>query len=152
MLHFAPDLARNIAAGDADYLSVLDEADAYAAREGLALPEDPAARTLAGGGLGEPVVALDLAASGIGSIIWATGYGFDFGWLPPGALDASGRPRHQRGVSALPGLYHLGLPWLSCRASAFIWGVWPDAAYLADHIAGRARAGVDAARLPESAA
>jgi putative flavoprotein involved in K+ transport len=27
------------------------------------------------------------------------------------------------------------LPWQSRRGSAFIWGVWHDAKYLADHIA-----------------
>ena len=53
------------------------------------------------------------------------------------AFDEKGRPAHQRGVSAVPGLYFLGLPWLSRRASAFIWGVWRDAEYLADHIAAR---------------
>ena len=139
VLHAAPDLARTLAAGDADYLSVLDEADAYVVRHGLDMPEDPAARALAQGGDGgcDPVTALHLADAGITTIIWATGYRFDFGWLPPGAVDPSGKPRHRRGVSAVPGLYHLGLPWLTCRASSFIWGVWQDAAYLADEIAAR---------------
>ena len=50
------------------------------------------------------------------------------------AFDAQGRPQHQRGVSAEPGIYFLGLPWLSGRGSSFIWGVWHDAKYLADHI------------------
>jgi putative flavoprotein involved in K+ transport len=45
---------------------------------------------------------------------------------------------HQRGVSAVPGLYFLGLPWLSRRASSFIFGVEQDAAHLADHIVARA--------------
>ena len=43
---FAPDLARNIARGDANYMSVLDEADAYVARNGLDLPEEPDARKI----------------------------------------------------------------------------------------------------------
>ncbi len=138
-VHFAPDLAASIAQGDADYLSVLDEADAYARREGLELPEEPEARRFRAAlpGSGDPVLKLDLADAGVTSIIWATGYGFDFGWLPPGALDASGRPLHARGVSVVPGLYHLGLPWLSKRASSFIWGVWHDADRLAGHIASR---------------
>ena len=46
-----------------------------------------------------------------------------------------GKPRHQRGVSVEPGLYFLGLPWLSRRGSAFIWGVWHDARHVTDHIA-----------------
>ena len=51
------------------------------------------------------------------------------------AFDAKGNPRHQRGVSPVPGLYFLGLPWQSRRGSAFIWGVWHDAKHVADHIA-----------------
>ena len=53
------------------------------------------------------------------------------------AFDTKGRPVHARGVSKTPGLYFLGLAWLSRRASAFIWGVWHDAEYLAGHIAQR---------------
>jgi len=75
------------------------------------------------------------------SIVWATGYALDFAWVKLEAFDGKGRPSHQRGVSAVPGFYFVGLPWLSCRASAFIWGVWRDAEYLADHIAKRGSAG-----------
>lgn len=139
VMHFAPDLASNIARGDADYLSVLDAADAYVAQKGLDLPEEPDARKVEPDPacLVDPIRQLDLADAGITSIIWATGYALDFGWLQVDAFDAKGRPVHRRGVSEVPGLYFLGLPWLSRRASAFIWGVWPDAKYLADHIAAR---------------
>ena len=50
------------------------------------------------------------------------------------AFDEDGKPKHRRGVSSEPGVYFLGLPWLSRRGSSFIWGVWHDARYLADHI------------------
>jgi hypothetical protein len=53
------------------------------------------------------------------------------------AFDAAGKPDHKRGVSTEPGVYFLGLPWLSRRGSSFIWGVWSDAGYVADHIAGQ---------------
>jgi len=137
VLRFAPDLADNIARGDANYLSVLDEADAYAARNGLDLPSEPAARIFDPDPecLTNPVRALDLAQAGVTAIIWATGFALDFSWLKVNAFDEKGRPRHQRGVSAEPGVYFLGLPWQSRRGSAFIWGVWHDARYLADHIA-----------------
>ncbi len=46
VLRFAADLADNIAQGDANYLSLLDEADAWVARNGLDLPEEPEARLL----------------------------------------------------------------------------------------------------------
>ena len=141
VLHFATDLAQNIARGDAHYLSVLDTADAYAAREGLDLPPEPEARVFLPDPecMTRPVLSLDLAGAGITSIIWATGYVQDFGWLQMDAFDDKGRPRHLRGVAEVPGLYFLGLPWLARRASPFIWGVWHDADYLAERITERGR-------------
>ena len=137
VIHFAPDLAANIAAGDANYLSLLDEADAYVARNGLNLPEDPQARRIEPDPacLTAPLASLDLAAAGVTTIIWATGFTADYSWLPEAATDDAGRPAHQRGVSAEPGIYYLGLPWQTRRGSSFIWGVWYDARYIADHIA-----------------
>ncbi len=137
VMTFAPGLAAALASGDANYLSVLDEADAYVARNGLDLPEEPAARTIPPDPecVTDPILALDLAEAGITAIVWATGYGLDFGWLKVDAFDDAGRPKHQRGVSAEPGVYFLGLPWLSRRGSSFIWGVWHDAKHVADHIA-----------------
>ena len=139
VMHFAPDLASNIARGDADYLSILDEADAYATREGLDLPKELDARELAPDPacVVDPILQLDLAGAAVTSIVWATGYALDFRWLKVDAFDKRGRPTHRRGVSEAPGLYFLGLPWLSRRSSSFIWGVWRDAKYLADHIAAR---------------
>ncbi len=136
VMRFAPDLADNLARGDADYLAVLDGADAFAAREGLDLPPDPDARvTLPDPAcLTDPVLHLDLAEAGIGTIIWATGYATDFGWLDIDTFDADGKPRHQDGASPVPGLYFLGLPWLRNRSSSFIWGVWRDAEVVAGHI------------------
>lgn len=135
-LRFAPDLAENIARGDANYLALLDDADRYVERNGLDLPEEPEARILAAspGCLASPLSELDLAAAGVTSIVWATGFAVDFSWLQVDAFDPAGKPRHRRGVSAEPGIYFLGLPWLSRRGSSFIWGVWHDAKYLADHI------------------
>lgn len=135
-LTFAPDLADNLRQGDANYLSVLDEADAYVARNGLDLPEDPEARVTGPDPdcVTHPVLALDLADMGITSVIWATGYALDYGWLKVDVFDERGRPKHHRGVSPDPGVCFLGLPWLSRRGSSFIWGVWHDAKHLADHI------------------
>lgn len=136
-LTFQPDLAGNIAQGDANYLSVLEEADAYAARNGLDLPEEPDAWVIGTDPdcLKSPVLSLDLEAEGITTILWATGYAFDFSWLQVDAFDAGGKPNHVRGVSTEPGVYFLGLPWLSRRGSSFIWGVWHDAKFVADQIA-----------------
>ena len=136
-LTFATDLTRNIRNGDAYLQDLLDEADAFVARNGLDLPEDPEARTLLSDPacMTDPILSLDLAKAGITTIIWATGFSSDYSWLPSSALDDNRRPKHQRGVSAEPGIYFLGLPWQTRRGSSFIWGVWFDARYVADHIA-----------------
>ncbi|HVZ52822.1 MAG TPA: NAD(P)/FAD-dependent oxidoreductase [Pseudolabrys sp.] len=136
-MFFADDLARNLARGDAYYMSLLDEADAFAARNGLDLPEEPDARKIDPDPpcVTNPILQLDLAAAGIASIIWATGFTVDYSWLKVDAFDEKGRPKHQRGVSTEPGIYFLGLPWQARRGSSFIWGVWHDAWYLADYIA-----------------
>jgi putative flavoprotein involved in K+ transport len=135
-MRFAGDLRTNIANGDAHYLQLLDEADAYVERNGLDLPEEPEARTLRADpdSLTNPILDLDLDNSGVNSIVWATGFAVDYSWLEVDAFDERGRPVQQRGVSSEPGIYFLGLPWQSRRGSSFIWGVWHDAKYVADQI------------------
>ena len=137
LLSFAPNLLDNIEQGDANYRSVLDEADAYIARNGLDLPEEPEARHVVADAdcITNPLLEIDLVESGITTIIWATGFAVDYSWLKVDAFHENGKPDHQRGVSVEPGVYFLGLPWLSRRGSSFIWGVWHDAKFLADQIA-----------------
>ena len=140
-VRFRDDLAENIANGDANYLAMLDAADDYIRRNGLDLPEEPEARRrlLDPECVTHPLRELDLAAAGITSIIWATGYRVDFSWLQVDSFEPGGKPRHHRGVGHEPGIYFLGLPWLSRRGSSFIWGVWHDAKFVADHIAKQRR-------------
>ena len=136
VMRFATDLADNIAQGNANTLSVLDEADAYIARNGLDFPPEPEAREVGPDPecVTDPILELNLAEAGITSVLWATGFAVDYSWLKVDAFDAEGKPKHERGVSVEPGVYFLGLPWLSRRGSSFIWGVWHDAKYLADQI------------------
>jgi putative flavoprotein involved in K+ transport len=136
VVRFADNLADNIARGDENYLALLDAADAYIERNGLDLPLEPEARIQLADPqcLTQPILELDLAKAGITSIIWATGYSVDYSWLKVDAFKDNGKPKHQRGVSSEPGIYFVGLPWLSRRGSAFIWGVWHDAKHIADHI------------------
>jgi len=138
-LHFANDLRTNMENGDRNYLSVLDEADAFARANGLDLPEEPEARPLLPlpDCVTKPTLALDLKREGITSIVWATGFQVDFGWIELDIFQPDGRPRHKEGVSEAPGLFFVGLPWLSCRGSSFIWGAWKDAERLAGVIAAR---------------
>ncbi|MEP3639803.1 MAG: NAD(P)/FAD-dependent oxidoreductase [Paracoccaceae bacterium] len=137
VLSFADNLVQNVRQGDANYLATLDLADAYVERNGIDLPDDPDARIIPKDPacMIDPVRSLDLKAEGITTIIWATGFATDYGWLNvDAALTAEGKPSHTRGVSTEPGIYFLGLPWQSRRGSSFIWGVWHDAKFVADHI------------------
>ncbi|WP_430256931.1 flavin-containing monooxygenase [Neorhizobium sp. DAR64872/K0K18] len=135
-LSFADDLARNLDRGDQNYLSLLDEADAFVASNGLDLPLEQDARMLGPevDCVTNPLRELNLGDAGVTTIIWATGFTSDYSWLKVDAFDEAGRPKHQRGISAEKGIYFLGLPWLSGRGSSFIWGVWHDAKHVADHI------------------
>jgi putative flavoprotein involved in K+ transport len=138
-IEIAPGLAEDLVNGDASYLTFLEMLDAHVERRALNLPEDPAARAILSDPpcITAPLQRLDLRAENVSAVIWATGYAVDFGWIDIPVLDVSGEPVHRNGISNVPGLYFLGLHWLSTRKSAFLSGVGDDAAVLADHIAAR---------------
>ena len=69
------------------------------------------------------------------AVIWATGYRPDYSWIDLPIFDSSGRLRHRRGVTDVPGLYFLGLTWQHTRGSALIGWVKDDAQFIAERIA-----------------
>ena len=137
ILYFANDLKKNIEEGDKNYLSILDRADEYIKKNNLEFPEEPEARIIEKNPecVNKPILKLDLEKYNIKSIIWATGYTQNFSWLKVDTFDDTGKPLHVNGVSKVSGVYFIGLPWLSMRGSSFIWGIWQDSKYLAEHIA-----------------
>ena len=139
VMGFADDLLANLAHGDAAFQAFMDFVDAHIRRTGMALPEDPDAHRLvpAPAGMVDAPRQLDLKAAGIRSVIWATGYALDFGWIDLPVLDPRGTPLHRDGITGMPGLYFLGLPFLSRMSSSFIFGVGADAERLAGEIAAR---------------
>ena len=80
---------------------------------------------------------LNLDRAGVRTVIWATGFRPAYPWLTVPVLDQTGRIRHERGVTAAPGLYAIGLRFQHRRNATFIDGARHDAAYLADHLAAR---------------
>ena len=139
VLEIAPGLAENLANGDLAYTTFLGAVDEYVKARGLELSEDPdAGATLADPPcVTAPLTHLDLGAAGISAVVWATGYGVDFGWIDIPVKDARGEAIHRNGITAVPGLYFLGLQWLSKMNSSFLSGVGDDAELLAEHIRGR---------------
>jgi putative flavoprotein involved in K+ transport len=136
---FAADLAESLADGDATYAGFLDMVDAHVEQHGLDMPADPTARLALPDPpcLIEPLRVLNFRAAGIRSVVWATGYSFDFGWIKIPVLDSRGAPIHHRGITEVPGLFFLGLQWLSKMNSSFLNGVGDDARRLADHLVAR---------------
>jgi putative flavoprotein involved in K+ transport len=78
------------------------------------------------------VLELDLAVEGVSTVLWTSGYRLDFSWIDLPIFDEFGAPRHVRGVTEVPGLTFLGLPWQLNQGSATFLGVANDARYLAE--------------------
>ncbi len=102
--------------------------DLYAERMGINLPLDevePFAYDV------PEVEELDLAAEGISTILWTSGYRPSLDWIRVPVLDDYGLPRQTRGRSEVPGLAFIGTPWLLDMGSANLIGLVRDAEALA---------------------
>ena len=128
-----PDVSPYIAEGDAAFMSFVSAVEAYIQRVGGELseaafvPPGPVPR-------GDGRRTLDLVAEGIASVLWTTGFAHDFGFVDVPGFAEGGAPVQRRGVSAAPGLFVLGLPWMHTLKSSVLCGVGDDAAYLAERI------------------
>lgn len=135
---FAPDLHENLAHADAYAAEFRRQIDAFIDSKGLNAPPATAAELAdvpTPGTPQPPVLAqLDLAHAGISTVIWATGFSFDFGWIDGLPVDAQGYPVTDDGASPLEGLYFCGLNWMTRRKSGILYGVADDARTVAEGI------------------
>ena len=136
------DLHDNLAAADRAEVDFVMAVDAYVAATGMSVPEEKLP-VLRDGFDQEILTTLDLVAADITNVIWATGYSFDFSMVRLPVTDSDGFPIQTRGVSAFPGLFFVGLPWLHTAKSGLIYGLGEDARCVADRIAERRRAAED---------
>jgi putative flavoprotein involved in K+ transport len=134
-ISLAADLMDNLANIDKFELEMIKAIDGYIEKAGLEAPEEELP-VLKDGYDAEIIDELDLDEAGITTIIWATGYSFDFTMVKLPIQDEDGYPRQERGVTGYPGMYFLGLPWLYKQGSGLLSGVGEDAEYLASAIAG----------------
>ena len=127
---FSGDLERTTTASHARMVRIFDRIDDFIERHRLdAAPADHAAR-IPFVATGEPQT-LNLRRARIGSVVWATGYVRRYPWLKAPVLDNHGEIIHRGGITALPGLFVLGLTFLRRRRSPFIDGCGLDAEELA---------------------
>ena len=143
-LEFAPTLRASLDSADAVYNSICQDIDRHIEREGIDAP--PATRY-------EPVwepdsepTSLDLTEAGVTSIIWAIGYRPDYRWIEASVFDGAGRPMQTRGITAVPGLSFIGLPWMYTWGSGRFHGIDRDAAHVAAAIIDRTRPDTNGSR------
>ncbi len=131
-LKFEPNLRANLDAADAVYASINRAIDCFIAERAIAAPSP--SQYIPCWSPPSEVGELDLAATPLGSIVWAIGFATNFSWLSLPVFDSRGMPRHERGVTPEPGLYFLGLPWQYTWGSGRFCGVGRDAEYLGQKI------------------
>jgi putative flavoprotein involved in K+ transport len=135
IVEFVPDLMENLQKVDQFVAELKQNIDKMIIEQNIDAEDAPQQNVLKNGYETQIVTQLDLREAGINTIIWATGYKFDFSWVEFPIFDQDGYPIQERGVSEIPGLYFLGLHFLYKRRSGLLWGVGEDAAHVATSIA-----------------
>jgi len=130
----APDLKESLANADKLEVDIVKQVDEYIEKIGLDAPIETIPE-LRDGYEAELILEVDLKSVGITSVIWATGYKFDFSLVKLPAFDEDGYPVQKRGVTEYPGLYFVGLPFLHTLKSGLLFGVGDDAAHVVSAIA-----------------
>jgi putative flavoprotein involved in K+ transport len=132
LLRFADDLKQNLDQADAVSESIKTTIDKYIETNGIDAPIEERYRPV-----WEPQVPrleLDYVKANIRSIVWCMGFRSDYAWIEIPLFDGKGYPSHQRGVTSVPEVYFLGLPWLYTWGSGRFSGIARDAQFLADCI------------------
>ena len=146
LLRFANDLKQNLDQADAVAESIKTTIDKFIESRGVDVPIEERYRPV--WEPSEPVLELDYIAADIRTAIWSVGYRTDYSWIEVPIFDGKGYPAHQRGVTTVPGLYFLGLPWQYTWGSGRFSGVARDARFLAEYMEARSRVPVpEPARL-----
>jgi len=135
-IHVAPDRKESLAKADAFEREISGLIDTLIEQTGVQAPAEDLP-VLRDGYDADEITELDLSAAGITSIIWATGYAFDFSMVKLPIFDADGYPIQKRGFTEYPGLFFVGMPWLYRQKSGLLVGVGEDADFVAAAIAER---------------
>ncbi len=138
-VRFDASLEQEVASSETRLRRLLDRFDDWAAAADLDEELDPPSRPVPVRITSPLTGAVDLAEAGIGAIVWSTGYRRSYPWLEVPVMDSSGEISQRRGVTAVAGIYVLGLRFQWSRGSHFVDGVGRDAEYLADVIVERGR-------------
>jgi putative flavoprotein involved in K+ transport len=132
LLKFGDDLKKNLDQADSVANSIKTTIDKFIAANQIEAPfEEPYRPSW------EPestLLELNYREANIKTVIWCMGFKTDYSWIELPLFDGRGYPSHRRGVTALSGVYFIGLPWLYTWGSGRFSGVALDAEFLADYI------------------
>jgi putative flavoprotein involved in K+ transport len=137
-LVIAPDLHENLGRIDGFEVQTRKMIDGYIEKRGVDAPTEDAVPPMRDG-YAQPIVEeLDLKEAGISTIIWATGYRYDYGLVKAPVFDADGFPIQTKGITNCPGLAFVGMPWMPALRSGILPGVGEYAGQVAAAIANAA--------------
>jgi putative flavoprotein involved in K+ transport len=128
-LFFKDDLKQNLDYADQVAARIVKSIEEYIQKNGIAAPEDDNVHS---DYLPDIVTELELASSGINSVVWSTGFAMRFDWINLPVLEESGHPKQKRGVTDTAGLYFIGLNWMHTWGSGRFYQVGRDAEYLSE--------------------
>lgn len=137
VLHFADNVAASVKFADERSAFFKQEIDKYIQKQGIAAPEsEPDPADVPDDGSASPNAPRQIALNNerINTLIWCTGFKGVFNWIRLPVFTETGRIRHERGVSSVPGIYFLGAPWLYKRKSGVLYGMNEDAGFIVQHI------------------
>ena len=135
----ADDLAQSLHTVDAKEAQMIRMIDTYIAANAITAPEEMLPH-FDDGFLQAGLTQLDLKAEGIHSVIWAHGFDFDYSLVKLPVTDSCGFPLTRDGITDFPGLYFIGMPYVSKQKSGLLMGVGEDAKRISAHIAGERKA------------
>ena len=138
IMYFKQDLRQNMAAADRHSKTFCRNIDDYIASKNLKFPADTGDDPIH-----NPIKDLSVISEpsriiptdeGISTIIWTTGFRFDYSWIEANSFDKFGYPNTNRGEASVPGLYFLGMNYLHTRKSGIVYGITDDAKHVAARI------------------
>jgi len=135
LLSFGDDLKHSLDQADAVSESIKTTIDKFIESKQIDAPTEERYRPV--WEPGGQCLELDYSEANISTVIWCMGYRTDYSWIEIPVFDGKGYPTHERGVTNVPGVYFLGLPWLYTWGSGRFSGVAQDAMFLANYIEAR---------------
>jgi putative flavoprotein involved in K+ transport len=133
-LVLAPDLHESLAKSDRFQAEIIGRIEAVIAQTGVDAPPADLPEPLNDAYAAPEITSLDLKEAGITTVIWALGYSYDFSLVKFPVFDGMGYPITRGGMTQVPGLYFVGMPWMDSMKTGLLVGVGESAERLVERM------------------